>query len=110
MTEEQKEALIEKLDKASKLAKKDALKYYQKALKHMKHIPPHAPLVLLLQLNIAVYHAEVKKDLNTAIENLEHVLLKTFENTNIFAMASAEMAESKKVISLMRKNMAKWNE
>ena len=59
---------------------------------------------------MAVYHAEVKKDLNTAIENLETVLVKSFETTNVFADDQKERAEANKIINLMRKNMDKWNE
>ena len=74
-------------------------------MKHTKNLPATSPLVMMLQLNMAVYHAEIKKDLNTAIETLEHVLSKTFENVNVFALDGAESIELKRVINLMRKNM-----
>ena len=39
---------VAKLDDAAKQAKKDAYMFYQKALKHIKHLPAHTPLVLNL--------------------------------------------------------------
>ena len=39
---------VAKLDDAAKQAKKDAYMFYRNALKHIKHLPPHTPLVLNL--------------------------------------------------------------
>ena len=39
---------VAKLDEAAKQAKKDAYMFYRNALKHIKHLPPHTPLVLNL--------------------------------------------------------------
>ena len=43
-----KDEWVAKLDDAAKQAKKDAYMFYHKALKHIKHLPPHTPLVLNL--------------------------------------------------------------
>ena len=101
---------VAKLDDAARQAKKDAHMFYHRALKHIKHLPPTTPLVLSLQLNLAVYHAEVKKDLNTAIESVENVIENYASKMNVFAVGGSERKETERIINLMSKNMAHWNE
>ena len=75
----------------------------------MVRLPKTSPIVLLLNLNFAVFQAETKRNLNKAIEIIEDILIHTFEDINVFAMDSREGGETKKIINLMQKNLIKWN-
>ena len=52
----------------------------------------------------------MKKDLNTAIESVENVIENYASKMNVFAVGGSERKETERIISLMSKNMAHWNE
>ena len=67
----------------------------------MKRISAVSPIAMQLQMNLAIYHAEIRHDLNTAIEQIETILIDTFENVNVFAMDNKEGAEIKRLVIIL---------
>lgn len=83
---EDMQSIYDYFSKISDAAKGDCMVYYKKALQFSKNLPILDPILLYLNLNVAIYKVEVLKNLNEAIEDMEKLMIRIQEEGNMFKL------------------------